>query len=44
MHADREFRERPAGTKFDLTLERGSETFKATVILQEILGPGHTKR
>ena len=43
LHADREFRERPAGTKFDLTLKRGSETFKATVILRQILGPEHTK-
>jgi hypothetical protein len=42
MQADREFRERPAGTKFDLTLKRGSETFKATVILRQILGPEHS--
>lgn len=33
------FREHPAGTKLELTLKRGSQTFKATVTLREILAP-----
>lgn len=30
----------PAGTKMTFTLKRGKKTFKATVVLKDILGPG----
>jgi hypothetical protein len=34
------FWERPPGTRLDLTLRRGTEVFKATPVLRQILGPG----
>jgi hypothetical protein len=33
----------PAGTKLALTLKRGSETFKTTATLRDIVAPEHTK-
>lgn len=35
-----QFWRQPAGTRLDLTLKRQSETFKTTVVLRQILGPG----
>jgi hypothetical protein len=35
--------EGPAGTILTITLERGSQTVKATAILQDVVGPEHTK-
>jgi hypothetical protein len=37
------FREQPAGTKFELTLKRGDNVFKATVMLRNILPPDAPK-
>ena len=35
-----QFWRQPPGTRLDLTLKRQSETFKTTVMLRQILGPG----
>ncbi len=43
LRPNRAFYERPAGTRLDLTLKRGSETFKKTVILRQILAPERRK-
>ena len=39
IHPSQAFQERPAGSRLTLTLKRGSQTFKATVTLRQILGP-----
>ena len=35
--------EGPAGTKLTITLERGSQTVKATAVLRDIVAPEHAK-
>ena len=40
---DDEFQRGPAGTKLDLTLNRGGKTLKATAILRDIVAPGDAK-
>ena len=40
---DDAFEQGPAGTKLDLTWKCGSQTFKGTTVLRDIVAPEHTK-